>query len=63
IRQGGKTPKEGEILPPFAIQVDGGIHPETAKACKEAGANVFVSGNYLYGAKDMRKAIAELRSI
>lgn len=61
IRQGGRIAQEGEELPPFAIQVDGGINAETAKACKEAGANVLVAGSYLYGAKNMQEAIASLR--
>jgi ribulose-phosphate 3-epimerase len=33
----------------FEIEVDGGISPETAKICKDAGANVFVAGSYIYG--------------
>jgi ribulose-phosphate 3-epimerase len=35
----------------FDIQVDGGIVPETAKRCKEAGVNVFVAGSYIYDAE------------
>jgi ribulose-phosphate 3-epimerase len=66
IRQGGKTPQpekknNDHSLPPFEIQVDGGINAETAKQCIEAGANILVSGTYLYGAKDMRSAIMQLK--
>lgn len=61
VRKGGKTAKKGEELPPFDIQVDGGINAETAKECVKAGANVLVSGTYLYGAPDMKSAIAELK--
>jgi ribulose-phosphate 3-epimerase len=43
------------------IQVDGGIDAQTAKACIEAGANVLVSGTYLFKAKDMKEAIRTLR--
>ena len=43
------------------IQVDGGIDPKTAKECILAGANVLVSGSYLYKAKDMKEAIRSLR--
>jgi ribulose-phosphate 3-epimerase len=63
IRQGGVTAKEGQELPPFDIQVDGGIIPETAKQCVEAGANVLVSGTYLYQAPDMAAAIRSLREV
>lgn len=66
IRQGGKTlqpdkKNNDHSLPPFEIQVDGGINAETAKQCIEAGANILVSGTYLYGAKDMRSAIMQLK--
>ena len=30
------------------IEVDGGINQETAKTCKDAGANAFVSGSYIF---------------
>ncbi len=66
IRKGGQVLKEGQdlnSLPPFAIQVDGGINQETAKQCIEAGANVLVSGEYLYGCKDMKQAITDLKSL
>lgn len=45
----------------FDIQVDGGIGPETAKLCKEAGANVFVAGSYIYDAQEPSQQIANLR--
>ncbi len=43
------------------IEVDGGINPETAKACKKAGADVLVAGSYVFGATDMKEAVASLR--
>ena len=50
-------------MPPcFDIQVDGGINPETAKLCIEAGANVLVSGTYLFKAANMREAIADFKN-
>lgn len=61
LKKGGVTPKEGQELGPFLIQVDGGINAETGKLAVEAGANVLVAGNYLYGAEDMKGAIAGLR--
>jgi ribulose-phosphate 3-epimerase len=45
-----------------AVQVDGGIDPETAPACRSAGANVFVAGSAIFGAGDpgqAYRAIAE----
>lgn len=66
IRKGGKTlssAAEAKKLPCFDIQVDGGITPETAKLCIEAGANVLVSGSYIYKSKNMRDAILSLKTV
>ncbi|MBR1591821.1 MAG: ribulose-phosphate 3-epimerase [Ruminococcus sp.] len=43
------------------IQVDGGINDETAKIAKSVGANVLVSGSWLFKADDMREAAEKLR--
>ncbi len=43
------------------ISVDGGINDETGKLVVEAGANVLVAGNSVYGQKDVPAAIASLR--
>lgn len=43
------------------IEVDGGIDDKTAKECVKAGANILVAGTYIYGAKEMKKAIDLLR--
>lgn len=62
IRAGGIVPKEkSEILPPFEIQMDGGIDDKNVKSCIDAGANCIVSGTYLFKSKDMRQAINTLR--
>lgn len=61
MRKGGKVPKEGESLPPFAIQVDGGINHETAQSCVQAGANELVAGTFLFQAPDMTEAVRGLR--
>lgn len=68
IRKGGKVPqpdqKNGvDSLPPFDIQVDGGINAETAKKCVDAGANVLVSGTYLYTVPNMRDAILKMKQL
>ena len=60
VREGGKTPKEGEKLPPFDIQVDGGVDGETGAQCVQAGANHLVAGTYLFKG-GMEKKIAGLR--
>ncbi len=61
IRKGGCVPQNGQDLPPFDIQVDGGVDNITGKRCVEAGANVLVSGTYLFKAKNMREAIQGMR--
>ncbi|MFH1283157.1 MAG: ribulose-phosphate 3-epimerase [bacterium] len=43
------------------IIVDGGINDATGKLCKDAGANVLVAGTYIFGAKDIKKAVELLR--
>ena len=43
------------------IEVDGGVNGETAKACREAGADVLVAGSFVFGAADMQEAVAALR--
>ena len=44
----------------YLISVDGGINPETAKLCWDAGANLLVSGSYLENAPDFRLAVMSL---
>ncbi len=64
IRAKGVVVKDHpEKVAPFNIQVDGGINDETAKECVEAGANVLVSGSYLYGDSDMKSHIQTLRGV
>lgn len=63
LRKSGIVAKEGEHLPPLAIQVDGGIDEKTAPLCVDAGANILVSGTYLFKAPDMSKAIHHLKAL
>jgi ribulose-phosphate 3-epimerase len=45
------------------VEVDGGIHAETAPLVVRAGANVLVAGSAVYGAPDgPAAAIARLRT-
>lgn len=43
------------------IEVDGGIDKTTASLVKEAGADVLVSGSYIFKSKDRAEAIASLK--
>lgn len=53
--------KANQVNPDLLIQVDGGIVPETAKLCVEAGADVLVSGSYIFGAQNIEDAVNSLR--
>lgn len=53
--------KANQVNPDLLIQVDGGIVPETAKLCVEAGADVLVSGSYIFGAENIENAVNSLR--
>jgi ribulose-phosphate 3-epimerase len=44
------------------LQVDGGVSAETIERCAEAGADVFVAGNAVYGADDPAQAVRDLRA-
>ncbi len=43
------------------IQVDGGIVPSTSKLCIEAGADILVSGSFIFSADDTAQAILSLK--
>lgn len=43
------------------IEVDGGVNAETAKTCREYGANVLVAGNAVYSAPDPKQMIGLLK--
>lgn len=47
--------------PEVLVQVDGGINTETAKLCREAGADILVAGSFIFGAQDRAAAIASLK--
>lgn len=42
------------------IEVDGGVDPETGARARQAGANVFVAGNAIFGAADPAAAAREI---
>ena len=45
------------------IEVDGGINETTGKLVVDAGADVLVAGNYVFGAADPRQAISTLYNL
>jgi ribulose-phosphate 3-epimerase len=44
------------------LEVDGGIDRQTIRSVWEAGADTFVAGNAIFGAKNPKAEIEELRS-
>ena len=44
------------------IQVDGGINPTTVATVVEAGANVLVAGNAIFGQRDRGAAMRDIRA-
>jgi ribulose-phosphate 3-epimerase len=49
---GGAGPANGAAAPPPALEVDGGIDPDTAPRCRAAGASLFVAGSAIFTAQD-----------
>jgi len=51
-----------ERCPNMTIQVDGGLTPSTVEIAGAAGANAIVAATAIFGAKDRKAAIDELRA-
>jgi ribulose-phosphate 3-epimerase len=47
---------------PLWLQIDGGVDSETIERAAEAGADVFVAGNAVYGGTDPDQAVRNLRA-
>lgn len=45
----------------YRLEVDGGINNETAAECASAGADTFVAGTSLFGAGNLKAAVAKMR--
>jgi ribulose-phosphate 3-epimerase len=43
-----------------ALEVDGGVHRDTAGPCAEAGANLLVAGSAVFESADPGAAYAEI---
>lgn len=63
IRAGGVTAIGADIddLPPFDIQVDGGVNEANVRQCVEAGANIIVAGTSLFQAPNLATAVYSMR--
>ena len=63
--QMGKVRAVREMIDTFnpacELEVDGGVGPDTFRACIDAGANVLVAGSAVYGAEDIPARIRLLR--
>ncbi len=44
------------------IEIDGGVSPENARMARDAGADVFVAGNAIFGSSDPIGAVNRLRA-
>ncbi|HEY1717831.1 MAG TPA: ribulose-phosphate 3-epimerase [Verrucomicrobiae bacterium] len=47
----------------YRLSVDGGINNETAAECARAGADTFVAGTSLFGARSLKTAVSKMRKI
>jgi ribulose-phosphate 3-epimerase len=47
----------------YRISVDGGINNETVAECARAGADTFVAGTSLFGARSLKAAVTKMRKI
>ncbi|MGH2634789.1 MAG: ribulose-phosphate 3-epimerase, partial [Actinomycetota bacterium] len=45
------------------VEIDGGVKPDNARRCVEAGANVLVAASAIFHAPDIAAAARELKSI
>ena len=51
------------VKPECDLEVDGGVDPETARLCVEAGANVLVAGSSVFGSSEsVAEAMSRLRA-
>lgn len=47
----------------YEIEIDGGINAETVIAAKKSGTEIAVAGTALFGAKNMKSAIQQMKDI
>src|SRR3989344_3726667 len=51
------------IAPRAVIESDGGVNKSVARRCIHEGASLLVAGSYLFNAKNIKKAIEELKNL
>ena len=49
------------LRPEQRLEIDGGVTPETAAACREAGVDVLVSASSIFGGENYRSEIEAIR--
>lgn len=60
-RSPGKVARLRELLGEgVAVEVDGGIDPGTAPACRRGGATLFVAGSAIFGSREPAEAYREI---
>lgn len=58
-----KIKKLRQRFPQLFIEVDGGVNPQVAKACRVAGASALVSASYIFDSSNPAQAFSALREI
>ena len=51
-----------ERNPACELEVDGGVDAQTARLCKDAGANVLVAGSAVFKKEDRAAVIDDIRN-
>ncbi|MDE6583227.1 MAG: ribulose-phosphate 3-epimerase [Clostridia bacterium] len=59
VKELDKFRTENNLL--FKIEFDGGVTPENAKILVDAGADMLVSGSYVYNSKNKKDAVLSLK--
>ena len=55
------TQIKNRMRPEQRVEIDGGIDVHTIRSARDAGVDWFVMGNAIFGSKDRKEAITELR--
>jgi len=61
IQQADAWRREGKFN--YRLSVDGGINHQTVAECAHAGADTFVAGTSLFGARSLKAAVTKMRKI